>query len=43
MIKYAVKDINNIIDNMKTNNSILLDDETQTYLINILNTMQHIQ
>ena len=35
MIKYAVKDINNIIDNMKTNNSLILDDETQTYLINI--------
>ena len=42
MIKYAVKDINNIIDNMRTNNLILLDDETQTYLINILNGIKKI-
>ena len=42
MIKYDIKDINNIIDNMKTNNSIILDDQTQTYLINILNSIKKI-
>ncbi len=40
MIKYDVTFINNIINNMKNENLLIIDSDTQNYLNNILNTLK---